>query len=96
MSAVGSTPAGGAVEGVEGVEMFGRHIAGRSHDSAGPSLAGVAADFLGQAEIGNVGHIQGIEEDVGRFQVAMKNAVTMGVVHGLGNRQQVTGCLPPR
>ena len=35
--------------------LFGRHVAGRSHDGAGTCVAFVAVHLLGQAEVGHLG-----------------------------------------
>ena len=41
---------------------------------------GVAVEPLGQAEVGDVRLVVGVEQDVGRLEVAVQDAVVVGVV----------------
>ena len=52
--------------------LLGGHVARRAQDGARARLAGVGVlDGLGQAEVGDLGHAVGRQEDVGRLQVAV-------------------------
>jgi hypothetical protein len=61
--------------------LFGRHVMGRAGDRSGRGEAGVVAG-LGQAEVGDLDPLDAVfEEEVGRFDVAMDEAL------GVGGRQ---------
>ena len=62
--------------------LFRGHITGRADDRSRLSQAGIRFGAFGQAEIGDVGLACPIEQDVGRFQVAMQDAALVGVVNG--------------
>ncbi len=62
--------------------LFRAHVGGR----AGPmSVFAELFVFQGQAEIGDVRSKLRIDEDIGRFDVAMHNAVDVRVVQGFGD-----------
>ena len=65
--------------------LLGGHVGGRAQDRAGDGQARVGLDPLGQAEVGDVGLALGVEQDVGRLQVAVQDAALVGVVDGLGD-----------
>jgi hypothetical protein len=75
--------AGGAALG-----LFGRHEVRRAEHGPGARAAEVAVEALGEAEVGNLGNaaLQGSgslagEEDVGGLEVAVNDALFMGVLH---------------
>ena len=48
-------------------------------------LAVVGRQLLGQAEVGDVRLVVGVEQDVGRLQVAVQDALLVGVLDGPGD-----------
>ncbi len=72
--------------------LLGGHVARRADDRPlvrqGPLLA---ADPLGQAEVGDVRLAAGIEEDVGRLEVAVQDAVPVGLMHRPRHRGHQAG-----
>ena len=62
--------------------LFGRHVAGGAQDRAGARLVRVGLHLLGQAEVGDLGLIVLVEQDVGRLQIAMDDAACVGVMDG--------------
>ena len=58
-------------------ELLGRHVGDGPDGTAGAGQAGLAGD-LGQAEIGDPGDALLRDEDVGRLDVAVDDAVRMG------------------
>ena len=66
------------------LEPLGGHVADRAHDVAGAGQVAVAGD-LGQAEVGDPDRAVGVEQEVRRLDVAVQDAVLVGVVEGLGD-----------
>jgi hypothetical protein len=50
-------------------------------------VRGVAVEPLGQAEVGHVGIVVLVDQDVGRFQVAVQNSLLVGILQCLGHGQ---------
>ena len=65
-------------------ELLGRHVGDGPDGAAGPGQAGLAGD-LGQAEIGDPGDALLRDEDVGRLDVAVDDAVRMGGGQAVGD-----------
>ena len=63
---------------------FRRHVAGRPEHRAGQRQVQAALDTFGQTKIGHMRFTLRIEKDVGRLQIAMKDAPLMRVVNGAG------------
>lgn len=64
--------------------LLGAHVERRACPCA---MRAEVLFFQRHAEIGQVGSAAGVDEDVGRFHVAMDHPVQMGVVQGFGNRR---------
>ncbi len=65
--------------------LLGRHVSwGAQDDSAGGHL-GVRLDPLGQSEVGDLAVALGVDQDVGRLEVAVENAPHVGVMYRLGH-----------
>src|SRR5439155_24786435 len=60
--------------------LLGTHVGGRAGEG-GPGAELLLAQGL--AEIADVGPARGVEQDVGRLDVAVDDAVLVGVVQGL-------------
>src|SRR5262249_60804925 len=71
--------------------VLGGHVGGRAEDGAGARRA-VAAEALGQSEVGDLGPAVGVEQDVGRLEVAVDDAGLVGGVGGAGQRLGQFGC----
>ncbi len=65
--------------------LLGCHVRGSAEDEAGVRQAAVVLDALGQPEIGDVGLVVFIEQDVRGLQVAMQDAAQVCVVDGPGD-----------
>ena len=76
--------------------LLGGHVAGRAHDLAGLGLAAVRLEPLGQAEVGDLGRAVGVEQDVGRLQVAMDDPRVMSDLNGPSQRDHQLGRSPAR
>ena len=48
-------------------------------------------DALGEAEVGDVGDAGGVDQNVGRLQVAVQDTVLVGVLDGAGDGGEVAG-----
>ena len=66
------------------LESLGRHVSDRAHDVAGTGQVAVAGD-LGQAEVGDPDRAVGVEQEVRRLDVAVEDAVLMGIIECLGH-----------
>ena len=64
--------------------LLGRHISRRSKQAAVRSHRQIAGLLLGQAEIHQMRTASHVEHDVRRLDVAMDNAVVMGVAESVG------------
>src|SRR5258707_676052 len=71
--------------------LFGGHVAGRAQDRTGASLARIAAQSLGQPEVGHVRLVVGVDQNIGRLQIAMQDAVAVRVMNGPGDLVHITG-----
>ena len=60
----------------------GRHVTWRAHHLTGARQVRVSLDDLGQPEVGDVRLAAFIKQDVARFQIAVNDALLVGV----GNR----------
>ena len=75
------------------------HVAGRADDVAVLCLAGVDLETLGDAEIRDLGHAyqfvaespSHVQQDIDRLQIAMHDAVRVGVMNGTRDGGQQTG-----
>ena len=65
--------------------LLRRHVAGRPHDLARAGQPAVALHLLGQAEVGDARVAVLVEQDVGRLQVAVDDAVLVGILDRLGD-----------
>ena len=69
--------------------LLGGHVAGRADDGARAASGSLSPlDALGQAEVGDVRLALGVEQDVGRLEVAVQDAALVGVVDRPGHRRQ--------
>jgi len=59
-------------------------------------VSGISSQPLGQTEVGDPDLIVEIDQDVGRFEVAVQDAVLVGIMHGLGDAADVSGGLARR
>jgi hypothetical protein len=64
--------------------LFGGHVLGRAQHGAGVRQAGVSARGLGQAEIRDPRRPGAINQDVGRLEVAVDDALDVGEMNGPG------------
>lgn len=71
--------------------LLGRHVGGRAEHLAGQREAGVVADAAGEAEVDDLRLARGVEHDVGGLEVAVEDAVLMGVMHRAGGPGQERG-----
>lgn len=71
--------------------LLGGHVVRRTERLAGEGEIERFPEAFGQSEVGQMGLIVGVDEHVGRLEVAMKNAVGMGVVDGLGQDFDAAG-----
>ena len=79
--------------GVAG-ELLRRHVTQRAHH--GPGLGHVVVlHRLGQPEIGDPGHALRVQEQIGRFDVAVQRMMGMGVLQCLGHLLADRGNAPP-
>ena len=75
------------------VEPLGGHVAEGADDVAGARRA-VGALGLGQAEVGHPGDALGVHQDVRRLDVAVEDALAMGVGQRLGHLDAQAGDAP--
>lgn len=68
--------------------LLGGEIGRSSQDRAGPSQLRSAGAQVGEAEVGQVGTVLGVQEHVRGLHVAVDDALLVGVVQGVG---QVAG-----
>ena len=61
--------------------LLRRHVARRPHDRAVFCLARIPLELLGQPEVGDLRHPVGGEEDVGRLEIAVEDAVVVSELH---------------
>ena len=66
-----------------GERLLGAHVAERAEQVAGHRHAGVLFD-AGQAEVGDPELAGVVDQEVGRLDVAVEDAVLVGVVEGFG------------
>jgi hypothetical protein len=66
---------------------FGAHVGGGAEDGAAGEFGGAAGEF-DNAEVGEVGVVVGVEEDVAGFDVAVDDAFAVGGVEGGGDLAQ--------
>ncbi len=68
-----------------GGDLFGTHITQRAEQLAGLGATRrsqqVGRGHVGHAEVDDLGLARFVDQDVGRFQVAMNDAPVMGVLH---------------
>ena len=72
------------------VELFGRHVAERAEDVAGVGQV-LLIGGLGEAEVGDPDTAMSVEEQVARFDVAVDDALLVGVLEGLGGLEADAG-----
>ena len=68
--------------------LFRRHKTRRTQNFAGRRQAEVAANA--PSEVGDPGLIVLINQDVGRFEIAVKDALLVRIVNGIGDGLAVT------
>ena len=61
--------------------LLGGHVAGGAHDRAILCLARIPLELLRQTEVSDLRHAVGRQQDVGRLQVAVEDAVGVGEMH---------------
>ena len=67
--------------------LLGRHVGGRAQHLAGAGAHGLdAAHHLGDAEVGHLERVGPAEEEVVGLDVAMEDALVVGVVQGAARR----------
>ena len=59
--------------GAASAGLFRRHVMRRTHDGAAHGQFGVALQYFREPKIGDLRLACGVQQDVGGFQVAMKN-----------------------
>lgn len=73
--------------------LFGGHVIRGTEGLAGERDLGSLPQVLGQPEIGELRLVVRIQEDVGRLEVPVEDALGVGVVDGAGDGDQVPGRL---
>ena len=73
-----------------GEGLLGAHVAERAEEVAGHRHAGVLFD-AGQAEVGDPEFAGVVDQQVGRLDVAVEDAVLVGVVEGFGGLDAEVG-----
>ena len=63
--------------------MLGGHVRWSAQDGSAGGHLGIGLNSLGQPEVGDVAAALGVDQDVGRLQVAVEDAPHVGVVHRL-------------
>ena len=79
---------GGADLGTVAGGLLGGHVAGRAGDHARGRRLGAGHENLGQAEVGHVGLVVAVQEDVRGLQVAMHHALGVQMVDRPGDDAQ--------
>ena len=69
----------------------GGHVAWRAHDLAGQGPSRVGVEQLGQAEVADLGHAVGGEEDIARLEIAVDDTRLVGHVNGAGQNLDQAG-----
>jgi hypothetical protein len=86
-----------AKEGVGGEEEDGEDHGGEDggggEDGTRTGVTVVVADFLGEAEVGELGGAVGVEEDVRGLEVAVNDAGLVRVFDGVGEERDEFGRL---
>ena len=72
--------------------LLRRHVGRRAHDHAERREPGEPAGLFGNAEIHDDGPQIAIDENIGRFEIAMDDSAAMGVMHGLGQHDGQGDC----
>jgi hypothetical protein len=88
--------AGGAEPAALAAGLLGRHVAGCADDGPGGGQAGVLVGALGQAEVGDARLALGVDQDVGRLEVAVQHAAAVREVDRLGDDADVAHRLQRR
>ena len=78
------------------LRLLGGHVAGRPHHLAADGLAVLDLQPLGQAEVGDLRRAVGVEQDVGRLQVAVDDPDAVDRADGAGERGHQLGGLAGR
>lgn len=76
---------GGTDQHVLAGGLFRRHVARRAQHEAGQGQSAVLVRVLRQSEVGDAGIAGLVDKDVRRFQIAMKDAVLVGIGHSPPN-----------
>jgi len=76
--------------------LFWGDVSRRTKRLAGQCEVGIRIRLLCQTEIRDPRLIERINENIGRFEVAMEYSFLMCVMNGLGNRLKIPGCAPRR
>ena len=63
--------------------MFGRHVARRTKRLAAHGRVRVIGQLFGEAEVRDARLVEGVDEHVGRFEVAVQHAALVSIVDGL-------------
>ncbi len=80
----------------QSLRLLGGHVAGRPHDLAADGVAILDLQPLGQAEVGDLRRAVGVEQDVGRLQVAVDDPDAVDRTDGAGERGRQLGGLAGR
>ena len=74
---------------VTGVRLLGREVARGAENLAGDREIRITGHFLGQSEIGDPRFAERIDQDIGRFEVAVQNALLMGILNRFGQGLEI-------
>ncbi len=74
--------------------LLGRHVTGRADDLSADCQVAFGQHLLGQPKIAHLGLAVFIQQHVGRLQIAMHDAVLVGISDGLGDLLDKGGSFP--
>ena len=71
--------------------LLGGHVTGRAEHGAGLGVAVLGIEAFGQAEVSDLGDAALRQQNVGRLQIAVQNALLVGVLNGVGQVENELG-----